>query len=67
VFINTKLKQIEDMVNAIGGSRRSSKGFQSTVPVEVGNASVKDSQPFTVGWDYCEEIVSVSCKLTTVE
>jgi topoisomerase (DNA) II binding protein 1 len=58
VFINTKLKQIEDMVNAIGGSRRSSKGFQSTVPVEVGNASVKDSQPFTVGWDYCEEIVS---------
>ncbi|RZC32583.1 DNA topoisomerase 2-binding protein 1-B, partial [Asbolus verrucosus] len=56
VFISTKLKQIEDMVSAIGGSRRESKVFQSTVPQEVGSSNVKESQPFTVGWDYNESM-----------
>ncbi|XP_044258153.1 DNA topoisomerase 2-binding protein 1 isoform X2 [Tribolium madens] len=59
LFVNTKLKQIEDMVNTINDNRRGSRGFQSTVSAEgflVGSSAVKDSQPFSVGWDYEEKI-----------
>ncbi|XP_008190279.1 DNA topoisomerase 2-binding protein 1 isoform X2 [Tribolium castaneum] len=55
LFVNTKLREIEDMVRTINDNRRKSRPFQSEVPAEVGSSAVKDSQPFTVGWDYNEE------------
>ncbi|KAJ3642726.1 hypothetical protein Zmor_025484 [Zophobas morio] len=57
-FINTKLKQIEEMVSAFSEKRRSSRTFQATASAEVGKVTMKDSQPFSVGWDYEENIQS---------
>ncbi|CAH0559697.1 unnamed protein product [Brassicogethes aeneus] len=54
--IQNKLEKLEELMNSSSGtsSRRPSRLFQSTVPEEVANMEIKDSQAFTVGWDYRE-------------
>ncbi|XP_017784595.1 PREDICTED: DNA topoisomerase 2-binding protein 1-A [Nicrophorus vespilloides] len=53
-LVNEKLQQLQDMIRASGGTRRSSTKKLDLIPVEA--YYEKESQPLTVGWDDNMEI-----------